>query len=87
MRILTYDLNKETTSKDYDGFYKIIKGYNWVELSESSYALDTSDTPETIYNKLKPYIDNNDNVLIFTLTKPYAGQASSKAIDWLAQRM
>jgi hypothetical protein len=87
MRILTYDLNKEKTSKDYDGFYKIIKGYDWAKLSESSYALDTNDSPETIYNKLNPYIDNNDNVLILTLNNPYCGQAPKAVIDWLAQRM
>ncbi len=87
MRILTYDLNKEQTKEDYEGFYKVIKSYDWAKLSESSYALNTIDLPDVIYNKLKPHIDNNDNVLIFTLTIPYSGRSSQAVVDWLAQRM
>ena len=88
MRILTYDLNKEKSKADYDGFYEVIKSYpSWARLSESSYAIETSDSPQAIYNKLKPYIDDNDNVLILTLTPPYWGQHSKEVIDWLQKRL
>lgn len=87
MRILTFDLKKEISTKDYDGFCKIIKEYSYTKLSKCSYALDTTDEPLTIFNKLKPYIDNNDSLLILTLNKPYYGQASEEVINLLGNRM
>ena len=83
LRLLSYDLNQEKTKEDYEGFYSVIKSYSYARLSESSYALDTEDQPETIYALLEPYIDDNDNVMILTLSKPYYGFHRQPVIDWL----
>lgn len=86
--LVTYDLNKEKSKKDdYVGFYKIIKSYAYAMLSESSYAIETFETPSSIFAKLKPYIDSNDNVLVLTLTSPYFGQHSKEVVEWLKTRL
>lgn len=87
VRIITYDLNKEKTKSDYDGFYKVIKSYPWAKLSESSYAIETYDLPSDIFSKLKQYIDGNDSVLVLTLSSPYYGQHSKDVIDWLKLKL
>jgi len=87
MRILTYDINKELSPKNYDGFCKIIKSYNFIKLSKCSYALDTNEEPLTIFSKLKPYIHSDDCLLILSLNKPFYGQASQDLIDWISKKI
>lgn len=85
--LITYDLNKEHTSKNYAEIIEVIKSTNnWAKLSESSYAVETNLTPHQMYLKLKPYVDNGDNLLIFTLNTPYYGQHSSEVVEWLARK-
>lgn len=87
VRIITYDLDKETTSQDYKDIIAWIKNRSWARLSESSYAIDTQDSPQTIYNALKPYLDDGDHLLILTLTRPYYGIHSKDVIDWLEKKL
>lgn len=44
--LITYDLKKP--GQDYSDFYKIIKSYSWARLSESSYAIATTEIPKSI---------------------------------------
>lgn len=86
--LVTYDLNKEGTSKtDYNEFYKVRDTYDYLKLSESSYALYTNDTPQTVWQKLQPHTDKNDTVLVIHLRPSYSGQGSQAQVDWLAQRL
>lgn len=85
--IITYDLKKEPTKHDYKGFYEYIKKLPWARLSESSYAIKTNDSPDTIFKALKAHIDSNDWVLVLTLTNPHCGQHSKQVIDWLATNL
>jgi hypothetical protein len=86
--LVTYDLNKEGKSKvDYNKFYEIRDKYDHVRLSESSYAFNTTETPEAVYGKLKPVIDPNDYILIITLKKPYFGYHLKTTIEWLNKNL
>lgn len=86
--LVTYDLNKEGKSKvDYNKFYKIRDAYDHVKLSESSYALNTTETPTEVYNKLKPVIDTNDHVYIISLKRPYMGYGPKATNDWLEKNL
>lgn len=86
--LVTYDLNKEGTSKaDYNEFYKVRDTYDYLKLSESSYALYTNDTPQAVWQKLQPHTDKDDTVLVIHLRPSYSGQGSQVQVDWLAQRL
>jgi hypothetical protein len=86
--LVTYDLNKEGKSKvDYDKFYKLRDTYDNVKLSESSYAFNTTETPTTVYNKLKPIIDPNDHIYVINLKRPYIGFGPQKTNDWLEKNL
>lgn len=86
--ILTYDLNRERKSKaDYNEFYKVRDAYDYIKLSESSYALCTAETPENVWRKLQPHADPDDTVLVIHLRPSYAGQGTQSQVEWLAQRL
>ncbi len=83
--VVTYDLNFETRRPD---ILKEIKGGgNWAKLSESSYAIHTSETPQQVYKRLEPYLDDNDNLLVITLNAPWWGRAPQDVLDWLMPKL
>jgi hypothetical protein len=86
--LITYNLNEEGKSKkDYVGLYKIIKQFDWMQVSESSYAIHTSASPTQVYNRLRPNIDNNDHLVVIRLRAPWAGRHSKAVSDWLLKRI
>jgi len=80
--LIGYDLNK--SGKDYNGLYDAIKSYgNWWHHLDSTWLIDTNDSIESINDKLKPHIDDNDNLLVIQLKKNYKGWLPEKAWTWL----
>jgi hypothetical protein len=82
--VVAYDLNKETTRP------KITEERDktpWAKLSESSYAIETNETPEQVYNRFKKHLDNNDNLYVITLKKPWYGFGPKDVVDWLDKRL
>lgn len=84
--LITYDLNRETKRPP---LLEAVKeaGISWCKLSESSYAIETNETPDQIYNKLQVHIDSNDRITIIHLKKPWQGWQSREVIDWLNNRL
>ena len=85
--LVAYDLHAEQTSEDYAGFMKVIKEYPWARLSESSYAISTTDTPETVYGRLRKYTDSNDDLIIINLRRPMYGRHRQDVINWLEEHL
>lgn len=85
--LVTYDFRKETSDQDREKLRDEIKRYSWARLSESSYAIDTTSAPETIFNILSKFMDANDYLLVITLKRPYAGRNAKEVIDWLEARL
>jgi len=83
--LVTYDLKKP--GQDYSDFISTFKKYAWARLSESCYAIDTYKTPNQIYNELKPFMDQNDQVYIITLSNPWDGYGPKDVNDWLHARL
>ena len=85
VKLITYDLNREATRppivadiKKYDG---------WACLSESSYAVSTSESPTQIYNNLKQHLDDNDQLYVINLRRPYCGRGSKEVNEWLESNL
>lgn len=86
VRLITYDLRK--SGQDYSGLLKAIKAYDsWEQLSESCYAIETTKRPSTVFAELSAYIDENDHLLVITLTSPYFGRHKKTVIDWCSARL
>ncbi len=82
--LVTYDLNKETVRPK---IVDEVKKTSWAKLSESSYAIDTNETPQAVYNRFQYLLDENDNFYVITLKRPYYGQGPKAVNDWLEQRL
>jgi hypothetical protein len=83
--LITYDLNKP--GQNYEELKKYIDKFAWARLSESSYAIETSLSPEQIYSELSGIIDSSDTVYIVTLTNPWYGQGSKEVNQWLSEHL
>lgn len=86
--LVTYDLIRESHSENYEKILAVIKsGGSWARLSESSYAMETSMSPETVYNQVKPYLTQRDRLLVLTLKTPCFGYHDKEVIDWLDSKL
>jgi len=83
--LVTYDLRKP--GQDYSDFYNVIKSYSWAKLSESSYAIATTETPEAVYDKLSPHIDKGDQVFIVGLVANWFGFGPEDIYQWLKNHL
>jgi hypothetical protein len=85
--LLTYDLNKERNAKgDYNKLYQVRDTYDYVRLSESCYALSTTETPQEVFEKLRAAtaLDDDDSVYLITLRQvSLAGQGPKGTNEWL----
>jgi hypothetical protein len=83
--LVTYDLKKP--GQDYTDFLAIIRKYPYARLSESCYAIVTTEVPKDVYNKLYPHMDKNDQLYIITLQNPYWGLGPKEVNDWLIKNL
>jgi hypothetical protein len=83
--LITYDLMKP--GQDYSDFLDVIKSYNYTKLSESSYAINTTENIKTVYEKLNKYRDKNDNVYIIGLCSPHQGYGPKTTNQWLSDNL
>ena len=71
--LITFDFNEQKSAVDYERFLKVIEKYDNQKINNSSYAIYTVDSTLEISQFLKPYIGENDKVLIIKLSNPYWG--------------
>ena len=84
--LITYDLRQP--DRDYQGLYQQIKDSpGWWHYLESSWLISTGETSEDIFNRIKPHIDDNDNILIIKVCKPYNGWLPKKAWVWIEEHI
>ena len=60
-RIITYDL-KHSSPEDYLDLYKVFEELNGMQLTESTYVIDTSLSQKAIIAKIKQVIYSDDIV-------------------------
>ncbi len=78
--IVAYDLNREVIRPK---ITHEVKKTTWAKLSESSYAIVTSETAQDVFDRFKPLLDENDNLYVIPVTKPFAGYGPRPVIEWL----
>jgi len=71
--LVTYDLNNKD-GQDYEKLLDVIRRYDYVELCESSYAVDT-DKANEFWKELSETLDKGTTLFVFSLT-------SSLWIEW-----
>jgi len=82
--VVAYDLNKEAVRPN---IVAEVKKTPWAKMSESSYAIDTGETPSQVLARFRQYLDDNDDCYVITLRRPWDGWGSKAVIDWLQSRL
>lgn len=81
---VSYDLVK--AGQDYDGLIKELKNSDsWWHYLGSTWLIATNETALQLITRLKPYIDDNDNILIIEVVNSKAGWLPQEAWDWINQ--
>ena len=72
--MITYDLN--STGQRYNELISAIKGASngcWCTFWKSSYLIQSPLSPSQITDRLKPYLDSNDRLLVIEVKRNYRG--------------
>lgn len=84
--LVTYDLDKP--GQDYSDVLKTIKDFGgWARVSESSYVVSCGLTVQQIYDKLKRFVDNTDQLYVIHISKPWTGFGPNDVNDWLGKNL
>jgi hypothetical protein len=82
---ISYDLKKE--GQKYEELHKAIKGASnndtWMHYLESTWIIKSYLSSTQIYEKLEPFIDSNDRIIIMEVTKNYYGFLPKDAWPYL----
>jgi hypothetical protein len=87
--MVAYDLKKP--GQNYTGLIEELKKKPWWHALESTWLLDTSETPAQVWARIKKYIDTNDSVLVIEMKKGTAagadGRLPKEAWEWILARL
>jgi len=83
--LITYDLKRP--GQNYAGLHDAIKAAGtWWHHLESTWIIETDESPRDWYNRLAPHLDQTDYVIVIEITRNYFGWAPKEAWDWLSRR-
>ncbi len=82
-----YDLNKP--GQDYSELFKAIKAYGtWWHHLDSTWIIETEKTAVQVRDNLRQHIDDNDELLVATISAPAAWFGfDKKGSDWLMEHL
>lgn len=83
--LITYDNSGIKSSVD--PVLNLVQGYQHVQLSDSSYAIETDEKTRTVFNKIMPYLTKSAHLFVVTLVKPFSGPALQHVSEWLAKHL
>jgi hypothetical protein len=81
-RLISYDL-RNPENADYEGFARTLQTYDYVQLSETCYAVATDEYPKDIFAKLEPFIDEDDSLVVIVLSRFYMAHHDKAVLEWL----
>ena len=81
---ITYNHNPQTSKAGYDGFYKVITSYQYRRLSKSHWTINTEESPQAVWQKLKESVDPSDYFLMMPLDPTWFSAKDRTVLGWLA---
>lgn len=87
--IVTYDLDKESTSESYTRLISLIKEEGvWACLGGSSYLVESELKAVELRDKFKQVLDGNDKLFVGVVSAPAAWIGYSKQVsDWIKEKL
>ncbi|MFS8149994.1 hypothetical protein [Vreelandella titanicae] len=83
---VSYDLNK--SGQNYKGLInELEESPSWWHHLGSTWLIATHESADQLFKRLKPYLDDNDGILIITVTYPKSGWLTQEAWDWINEHL
>lgn len=73
--------------QDYQDLQTKITTFPWRRLSTNTYVISTRADPQTVYKRLKQFLQPYDKLYVFTIQKPYIGVGLKNVNDWLDENL
>jgi hypothetical protein len=70
-----------------DPVRQLMSQYRHIQLSESTYAIETNEQTRTIFNKIISLFEVDIHLLVVTLIKPFACLPKGQVSKWLSKRL
>jgi hypothetical protein len=85
--MITYDLN--AAGQNYSKVIDAIKdsASAWCSYWKSSYLIKSNLSPDQIVDKIKPYLDSNDRLIVIEVKNNYQGWLSEKQWKWIRENI
>lgn len=84
--LVAYDLH--APGQKHANLLEAVKSYgDWAKLSESAYAISTRYEVQSVKEDLMSYIDDNDNLYVITLSRPWSAYGPKKVTEWLRNNL
>jgi len=81
-QLITFDL-RSPEKADYDGFARVLQEYDYMQLSETSYAIASDEYPKDVFARLAPFIDEDDCLVVIVLSRFYMAHHDKHVLEWL----
>jgi len=82
-RLITYHLETDSSTTGFEGFARVLQEYDFIQLSETVFAVATDEYPKDIYAKLEPFIDQDDSLVVIALSRFYMAHHNKRVLEWL----
>jgi len=84
---VSYDLNRP--GQNYDGLIKALEAYgmNGRRILKSTWLIHTTETAEALFDRMRPFLDASDRVLIARMIRPYQGWLTEEDWAWIRARI
>jgi hypothetical protein len=82
---ITYD--EKNPWLDYGGLVKAIKSHRWVRLTDNVYVIATDAPAQTVFEKLRQFLDDSANLYVISLKQPFAGFGPESINEWLVKNV
>ena len=89
MNLLLVTFALRNPLRDYDPFFVALRGnaQQWLHYIDSTFVVYTPYSPDELIQKLVPYFEPTDSVLIVPVTSPINGWLPPEAWNWITERM
>ena len=84
--LISVELKNPSTTR-FDILDQLKKLSTTVELTETCYAVETSESAETIYRRLKGYIHDDELLYVLSLAPGWFGRGPADANAWLTKHV
>lgn len=83
--LISYDLINQ---RDYDSLHEAIKSYGtWAKITESFWAIVTTQSSTQIRDYLKKFMDNDDRIFVIKSGSEAAWTNSLASNEWLKKNL